>query len=185
MNEKVREEPGQMSWMSLGLQDLRHLNLDQVYEPPPEVAAGSTHESALAILEHHFGVNESFPDRCFVTPVVMVTLCHKHLSHIVEKRQDARERYVLYAIRTIEDPFEVWLVKYTNNSMRYAFIGAYASAKQMYVVVDIQSENVLWNFMQCDAKKLNKHRQGQILYQRGVVRNPDDGGVAGVLGTGT
>ena len=166
MNAPVKEQPNQPSWKSEGLDDLRRIAVDQLYEPPPEVPAGSSQEEALAILAYHFGLNDLFPERCFVTPVAKVNIHHQHLPHIVEKRQDARERYVLYAIRTIEDPFEVWVCQYTNDRFRYAFSGAYASEKQMYVIVDIQAGNVLWNFMQCDMKSLNKHRQGQLIYQR-------------------
>ena len=88
------------------------------------------------------------------------------LGHIVEKRQDARERYVKFALDTLTGPLEIWRVAYSDGSARLAFIGAYETKRQMLVVVNIQAGNVLWNFMQTDAKALNKHRHGELLYKR-------------------
>ncbi|AUO20762.1 hypothetical protein C0058_01675 [Pseudomonas sp. NC02] len=88
------------------------------------------------------------------------------LQHIVEKRQDARERYVRFALDTLTGPLEIWRVAYSDCSARLAFIGAYESRRQILVVVNIQAGNVLWNFMQADAKALNKHRHGELLYKR-------------------
>ena len=91
------------------------------------------------------------------------------LLHIAEKRPDARERYVHYAIDTLDDPFEVWRVEYDNGNYRLAFIGAYVGRRQMLCVVDTIDGEVLWNFMHSDAKALNKHRHGQPIYQRSPV----------------
>ncbi|MGY2290900.1 hypothetical protein ACW9H6_13975 [Pseudomonas sp. SDO528_S397] len=55
---------------------------------------------------------------------------------------------------------------YSDGSARLAFIGAYETKRQMLVIVNIQAGNVLWNFMQTDAKALNKHRHGQLVYKR-------------------
>jgi hypothetical protein len=35
-----------------------------------------------------------------------------NLRHIVEKRQDARKRYVLFALATMRDPLEILHVEY-------------------------------------------------------------------------
>ncbi len=88
------------------------------------------------------------------------------IHHIVEKRQDARERYVKVALDTLIGPFEVWQVAYTNDTYRLAFIGVYETKRQMLVVVTLDNGKMLWNFMQCDAKALNKHRHGKLLYKR-------------------
>ncbi|RCL22089.1 hypothetical protein C6A77_20905 [Pseudomonas sp. AFG_SD02_1510_Pfu_092] len=88
------------------------------------------------------------------------------IHHIVEKRQDARERYVKVALDTLVGPFEVWRVAYTNDTYRLAFIGVYETKRQMLVVVTLDNGKMLWNFMQCDAKALNKHRHGKLLYKR-------------------
>jgi hypothetical protein len=40
---------------------------------------------------------------------------HPDLRHIVEKRQDARERYVRHALATMRDPFEIWIVEYEDQ----------------------------------------------------------------------
>lgn len=36
----------------------------------------------------------------------------------------------------------------------------------MLVVVSIKDGLMLWNFMQTDAKSLNKHRHGELLHKR-------------------
>lgn len=88
------------------------------------------------------------------------------IHNIVEKRQDARERYVKVALDTLIGPFEVWQVAYTNDTNRLAFIGVCETKRQMLVVVVLNKGKMLWNFMQCDAKALNKHRHGKLLYKR-------------------
>ena len=70
------------------------------------------------------------------------------------------------ALDTLTGPFEVWEVAYTNDTNRLAFIGVYETKRQMLVVVTLHNGKMLWNFMQCDAKALNKHRHGKLLYKR-------------------
>ncbi|MCY1389859.1 phage-Barnase-EndoU-ColicinE5/D-RelE like nuclease2 [compost metagenome] len=88
------------------------------------------------------------------------------IYHIVEKRMDARERYVRMALDTLCGPLEVWKLAFTNDTSRLAFIGAYASKRQMLVSVSLIGGQIMWNFMQCDAKALNKHRHGELLFKR-------------------
>ncbi|MFV3290768.1 PBECR2 nuclease fold domain-containing protein [Pseudomonas sp. NY11955] len=100
------------------------------------------------------------------TPMGDIRIQRSCIRHIVEKRQDARERYVKVALDTLIGPFEVWEVAYTNGTYRLAFIGVYETRRQMLVVVTLDHGKSLWNFMQCDAKALNKHRHGKLLYTR-------------------
>ena len=100
------------------------------------------------------------------TPLGDVQIRRSCIHHIVEKRQDARERYIQVAVDTLTGPFEVWSVAYTNNTHRLAFIGVYEAKRQMLAIVTLESGKILWNFMQCDAKALNKHRHGELLYKR-------------------
>jgi len=95
-----------------------------------------------------------------------VTIMRSSIYHIVEKRLDARERYVKLALDTLTGPLEVWQVAFTDGSDRLAFIGAYESKRQMLVSVAIINGRLLWNFMHTDAKSLNKHRHGKLVYKR-------------------
>ncbi|RNF70125.1 hypothetical protein EBI01_18085 [Marinomonas rhizomae] len=88
------------------------------------------------------------------------------LKHIVEKRSDARERFVYYALTTIQDPFEIWLSDYEDRTQRFQLIGTFESRAQMLVVIAKYENQTLWNFMHTEAKKLNKHRCGKLIFQR-------------------
>ncbi|MGK6328078.1 PBECR2 nuclease fold domain-containing protein [Erwinia sp. DT-104] len=124
-------------------------------------------EDALALLEFYMGFME--PDRLFVPKDTLIGTLHilrSNLKHIVEKRLDARERYTLLALDTLENPYEIWETLYDDEQVRYLFIGTYRQKQQMLVVVAPWDGKVLWNFMHTDAKSLNKHRQGILLYKR-------------------
>lgn len=95
-----------------------------------------------------------------------MSIVRSNLAHIVEKRVDARERYVLLALDTLESPYEIWETQYDDGMVRYMFIGTYKQKQQMLVVVAPWDGKVLWNFMHTEAKSLNKHRRGRLLYSR-------------------
>ncbi|WPO98072.1 PBECR2 nuclease fold domain-containing protein [Pseudomonas sp. HR96] len=126
-----------------------------------------SYEEAIAIVALHLGFTA--PDVCALkmgSPIGEVLIERQNLGHIVEKRQDARERYVRMAMDTLTGPFEIWRVAFSNCSYRLAFIGTYESRRQMLVSVALVDGRTLWNFMHTDAKSLNKHRHGELLYKR-------------------
>lgn len=159
------------TWKEIGHVDLRDLN--SVHKLPAEEII-ETHDSAdvaLAILEYHLGfVDLSIQELTVSTPVGPVHITRENLSHIVEKRQDARERYVKYALATMQNPFEVWQIEYEGDNsaeaFRFAYIGAFHGKAQMLVVFADSNGKILWNFMHSDNKSLNKHRHGICIYQR-------------------
>lgn len=167
---QVKEVPGQKTWIDYGLPDLRSLPTELRSLAPQEIAAAADLDAAVELLARCFGLGDPAVDRMpMKTPVGIVVVMRDKLLHIAEKRPDARERYVHYAIDTLDDPFEVWRVEYDNGNYRLAFIGAYVGRRQMLCVVDTIDGEVLWNFMHSDAKALNKHRHGQPIYQRSPV----------------
>lgn len=164
---QVKELPGQKTWIEYELPDLRSLDTTLRSPSPDEVDAADGPDEAVEILARAFGLTDSLVDRVAITtPVGVVTVVRDKLVHIVQKRLDARERYVNFAVDTLRAPFEVWRVEYDHGGYRQAFIGAYQGRRQMLVVVDMIDGQVLWNFMHCDAKSLNKHRHGLTLYKR-------------------
>jgi|SRR3990167_5766796 hypothetical protein len=166
----VKEVPGQKTWIDYGFPDLRPLPRELRSPAPQDVAAAGDLEAAVELLAAAFGLSDPGIDRtAMTTPVGIVTVIRDKLVHIVEKRPDARERYVNYAIDTLTDPFEVWRVEYDNGGHRLAFIGAYEGKRQMLVIVETIGGDVLWNFMHSDAKSLNRHRHGMPIYQRSPV----------------
>jgi hypothetical protein len=165
------ELKGQKTWIDLSLQDLRHINDEFALDAPCIILAGETVEAALSIVHLTFGFSSvDIDDVEFITPVGSLKILKNLLLHIVEKRDDARERYVHFALITIQNPFEVWRTAYLANNgdkfTRLVFIGLFSGKKQMLVTVDIRDQMILWNFMHLDKKSLNKHRHGEIIYHR-------------------
>lgn len=158
---------GLQTFKELGLKDLRNLDAEERRDQLDEIAAGSTAEEALALLEQHMGF--SSPEMTVLvktTHIGDMSIVRDKLAHIVEKRVDARERYVKLALDTLEQPYEIWETMYDDGMVRYIFIGMYKQKQQMLVVVAPWGGKVLWNFMHTEAKGLNKHRRGNLLYSR-------------------
>lgn len=158
---------GLQTFKELGLKDLRNLDVEERRDQLDEIAAGSTAEEALALLEQHMGFGS--PEMTVLvktTHIGDMSIVRDKLAHIVEKRVDARERYVKLALDTLEHPYEIWETMYDDGMVRYIFIGTYKQKQQMLVVVAPWDGKVLWNFMHTEAKGLNKHRRGNLLYSR-------------------
>ncbi len=163
----AKELPGQRTWLEYGFEDLRSLATELRSAPPAELPAAADMDSAVELVAQAFGLADPGLDRTAITtPAGIVTVLRDKLAHVVEKRQDARERYTHHAVMTLSDPFEVWKVDYDNGDHRLAFIGAFEGKRQMLVIVSTINGQVLWNFMHCDAKSLNKHRHGIPVFQR-------------------
>ncbi|EAC0613671.1 hypothetical protein RZ019_004612 [Salmonella enterica] len=163
----ARAIKGLTTFRDLELPDLRVLESEFRLDPTPEIEAGDSLETAVTLLELHMGFTE--PEMLIVpkeTIIGTLNILRDKLEHIVEKRLDARERYVLLALDTLANPYEVWETMYDDEQVRFLFIGAYRQKQQMLVVVAPWEGKVLWNFMHTDAKSLNKHRQGTLLYKR-------------------
>ena len=135
--------------------DLRSIEREMRSAPVEEVDAATDHGSAIELVAHHLGFTDTAIISIHVkTPMGLVTIHRASIYHIVEKRPDARERYVKIALDTLTGPLEVWKVAYDDGSYRLAYIGVYEAKKQMLVVVSIKDGLTLWNFMQTDAKSL-------------------------------
>lgn len=161
----AREIKNQQTWVDLELPDLRRLGAEHRLACPGEIPAATSKEEAFDVLVRAFGCeSQHLVERSSKMGVFFVE--RAKLEHIVEKRKDARERYINYALMTLDEPYEVWQVVYDDESCRYAFIGTFQTKRQMLVIVNIQQSNTLWNFMHTDAKNLNKHRHGELIYRR-------------------
>jgi hypothetical protein len=160
--ERKKDQP---TWLDMGLADLRKLEATSkgVLASPEIIAEGVDQEQALALLILHLGL-EDLDQKSITTVVGEVIVLKDKLEHIVAKRQDARERYVHFAIATMIAPYEVWKVQYDEGVVRLAFIGVFDGKRQMLVVVDMSEGHILWNFMHGDRSSLNKHRNGELVY---------------------
>ncbi|HEN8709965.1 MULTISPECIES: PBECR2 nuclease fold domain-containing protein [Pseudomonas] len=174
---RVAEKKGQNTWRDKLQPDLRTLVREMRNHPVEELAAAASHDAAMELAALHLGLSSTRTNSVAVTtPMGVIRIQRSCVRHIVEKRQDARERYVKVALDTLTGPFEVWEVAYTNGTNRLAFIGVYETKRQMLVVVTLHNGKMLWNFMQCDAKALNKHRHGKLLYKRYCVLSSKEKG---------
>lgn len=155
-------------WKVLELTDLRILEANRRNPPMEEADEGEDVTEAISIVERWLGFSDPTTTVMPLGAAVLesINVERDKIEHIVEKRRDARERYVNLAIDTLNDPFEVWETAYDDDQVRYIFIGAYAQRYQMLVVVSPWNGKVLWNFMQTEPKGLNKHRRGILLYQK-------------------
>ena len=172
----VREAPGQATWEELDLPDLRYLARELRAPAIREIPRGNDLSEALRILFEHFGLSDTALSHVTIsTPIGPVIVPRTSLPHIVEKRPDSRERYVRHAIDTLKGPLEIWKVAYTSGYFRLAYINAYEAKNDMLVIVDIRKDHILWNFMHGPSKTMNRHRQGQLLYQRYQIQHKEKG----------
>lgn len=162
----TKEVSGQTSWKDLDLLDIRDISVTPTASPVRELPGAVDFDSALKQVALGFGQQEGMDTVWIDTPYVPVIVRRRDLLHIVQKRPNARERFTEFAVDTVRNPLEIWRVFYSDGSYRLAFIGAYAAKYQMLVVINVDHGHVLWNFMNCDKKALNKHRHGHLVYQR-------------------
>lgn len=162
--EVVRMLSGQKTWKDFDRPDLRSVpDADRI--PAPELLPRApSRDEALQLLAQTLGVSDEIPTRVVQTPVEPVIIDYAKLPHLVEKQRDARERYGLYLLATLETPFEVYLTEYADG-FRSRYIGLFQGDANLLVVARInQDGTVLWNIMQADDKSLNKQRVGQLIY---------------------
>ncbi len=163
----ARALPGQPTWRDADRPDLR--NVAQREPAPPILPRGDTEAQALKILADAVGVSIERPFKTVQTPLETVRIDYKKLVHLVEKRDDARERYGLFMLATLARPFEVYLTEYDDGTLRTRYIGLFEGSRQLLVVALVNRDGtVLWNIMQSDAKRLNEQRVGTLRYVRPV-----------------
>lgn len=163
----LRMVDDQPTWKDAGRPDLRSVP-DADREPaPPLLPAAKSRDDAAELLGQALRVSPDAPTRVVQTPVDLVTIDYSLLPHIVAKARDQRERYGLYLLSTLAEPFEVYLTEY-EDGFRSRYIGLFKGDSQLLVVARINRDGtVLWNIMQGDEKALNKQRVGQLLYAKG------------------
>lgn len=161
----AKEKKEQIKWIELEMCDLRHQDEYVPLKAPELLKSGENAEEALRIIMEFFGIKDEKSHVIIPTIICDIAVHGYSLPHIVEKRANSRERYGRFVMMTIENPCEVWKVAYDDNSYRLAFIGLFEGNTQMLVVTTFGENEILWNFMNCEKKTLNKHRHGELLYQ--------------------
>lgn len=144
--------------------DIRDLDDNYFQDSPAILESGEDITTAKNILLDALGLNEINKIRIIETHIGLVNLNFHLLDHIVEKRNDARERYSNFIIPTLVSPFEIYNTEYTDG-FRYQFIGLFKGNTNLLVVVKIDSSNnLMWNIMHTDKRIINKHRKGELIF---------------------
>jgi SPP1 gp7 family putative phage head morphogenesis protein len=161
----VKTLDGQQTYLDLGRPDVRSPGVPR--RPDPGLLPEAADRDAAAQQLQRVLV----PDgnmRVVPTPADDVVIRPELLPHMVEKRADARERYANYVLDTLQHPFEVWLTAYDDGTYRKRYIGLFAAAKDLLVVVRENRDGSLYwelyNLMQRDGRGLNRLREGVLLY---------------------
>lgn len=156
---------GQKTWQDIGRPDLRAPGVPRLPDPgvlPTMEGADAATNQMTRVLVPDGKLN------IVQTPIEEVIIRPELLPHTVEKRADARERYANYVLATLENPFEIWLTAYDDGSYRKRYIGVFAAANDLLVVLRENRDGSLYwelyNLMQRDSKRLNKLREGQLLF---------------------
>lgn len=164
--------PGQPTYADLGLPKLKDVP-EELRLPAPELlSAAPTREEALAVFARELGVSAETPLRWIETKIPVPNLSvigidYSDLPHIVQKEQDARERFARFVLATITDPFEVWETEYDDGTTRPRLIGLFQGKRQIVVIVRINPNgSKLYNILNAGDDRLDKLRVGRLLYGR-------------------
>lgn len=151
------------TWKDFDRPDIKELSDDYFLDEPLKIEPANSKEEALIILKKTLGMTNTNVITVN-TPIGNVPIMDTHLSHIVDKRTDTREKYANYLIPTLQNPFEIYLTNY-EDGYRKQFIGLFKGKRDTLVVVRINKDGslLMWNFMQVRKKGINLHRVGDAL----------------------
>lgn len=154
----------QKSYKDFSRPDLRDVPASLRLAAPQLLERAATRAQAVERMADAIGVSMAHPLRVVDTPIEQVAVRHEFLTHLIEKEADARERYANYILPTLQTPFEIWLSEY-QDGYRRRYIGLFDRAPNLLVVVRVNKDgSLMWNIMHAVDKKLNKQREGALLY---------------------
>lgn len=146
--------------------DIKDLDEKHFLEQPEIFPKGQTQEEAIGILENALGISKSKPAVEINTPIETMYIQREYLPHLVEKRDNARERYANYVLQTLKDPFEIYLTEY-EDGLRRQYIGLFKGKYNLLCVVRLNKDgSILWNIMNADNKGMDKRRVGDLIYYK-------------------
>jgi hypothetical protein len=156
----------QKKFSEYGLSKLKQVPIIYFQTKPSLLERGENDSDALNILATAFGVTPENPIRILPIFQLEITININLLSHIVEKRDNGRERFALFAQQTLMQPYEVWRSLYDDNSYRYIYIGLFSDSRyHIAVIINIMADgNILWNYMNGELRSIEKLRVGELLH---------------------
>ena len=160
----IGPRPGQVTWKDAGRPDLRRVDDALRLVQPAMLPRAESRADAAAVLAKALGLSDAEPLLSVATPVENALLRVDLLQHMVDKEEDARERYANFILPTLRDPFEVWAVDYADG-IRNRYIGLFRGPRDFMVVLRVNLDGSLtWNIMQARPKDMNMHRIGALRY---------------------
>lgn len=169
----IRPVANLKTWKDEGRPDIRNVPPEKRLVYPGLIPQKDTKEEALKVLADELGVSPEKPVRWIETKAVTINgnkidsipIVYDFLPHLVEKRMDLRERFSPLIIPTLQDPYEVWSVLYTDGSIRPRYIGLFDGPHNMMAVVRINKDGSLfYNIIPSSDRKMNKQREGVLVY---------------------
>lgn len=167
MTSHIQAIPGQMTWKDYGLDDLRKVDMSLRLEAPQVYEQAHTAELAIVMLQNSLGIDKAVGKIDIKTPLETVVITNGNLSHLVEKRYNARERYGDYILPTLQSPFEIWEAEYSDDKSRKRYIGLFTGNTDIAVIVKVESDgSVMWNMMNASRARMNRFREGMLLWHK-------------------
>ncbi len=160
----ARELPGQPTWETLGLPDLKAMTPHG--ETPELIKGAEDAAAAVELLREALGVPEGGL-KLVQTPTGRVAILDRLLAHMVDKRKDERERFGRFILPTLRQPDEVWATRYDDDTTRRRFIKLFAGVKYdiLVIVRELPDGSVLWNVMNRSRGGMNAMRVGTPIYR--------------------
>lgn len=157
----VKTLQGQKQYSDYGRVNVR--DITDKSPAPGLIPAAKSRAEAVKIVSAALGVKKERV-RIVTTPIEEVVIDRDRLSHIVRKAEEKRERYANYIIPTLEDPYEVYMTRY-EDGWRRRYIKLWTGKYNIMAVVRINRDgSILWNVIEADDKRMNKLREGLLLY---------------------
>lgn len=168
----IKSLDGLKTWADYGRPDLRSAGVPRLTAPAEFPAAVSAADAARMFTQALLGPTESM--RVVTTPIEQVVIRAELLPHMVEKVDNARERFANFVIPALEDPFEVWLTPYDDGTYRKRYIALFEGRNDMLLIVrENRDGSLFWdlyNLINANSKRLNKLREGTLLYGKDVLK---------------
>ena len=134
---------------------------------PDALPRSDSTAGAVARVNDALGLTGKTNWRKVKTPVDDVVLRRSLTPHMIEKRDQQRERYANRILPTLEAPDEVWMTWYDNGQFRKRYVKVWDDNRgSMSVVTEARDGSLLWNFIPGRAKDFNRQREGVLLYPR-------------------
>lgn len=166
----IRAVDGQRSYIDFGRQRIRDIDDMLRIEAPALLPKAASREAALEQSAASLGVSAAQPRRWIDTEVPAlprVVVDYNYLAHMVEKDNDARERYANFILPTLITPYEVWSTLYSDGTIRPRLISLFRGKHQIVVILRINKDGSLfYNVMNANDKRIDDFRRGELLYGR-------------------